>query len=140
MFLCVCMYVYVYCVCDATASFFCRCNCAIRYILDEAMYTCIDAIGLHTLHLAWLPLLRPGSHSRVIKTYYSYVYPHTLQMHHTRQTTRFAQPDRSINHRQNHDERLELKIISRLQRLQKWWLELRREFDKIGMRRFYNVT
>lgn len=135
--MCVCVNACLFvCVCDAIASlsFFSRCNCAVCYILDEAMYICIDAIGLHTLHLAWLPLLPPDSHSRVIKTYYSYV--HTLQKHHTRQTTRFAQPDKSINHRQNHDERLELKIIMQLQHLQACWLEVRREFDKIGTRRF----
>lgn len=45
------------------------------------MYICIDAIGLHTLHLAWLPLLRSDLHSRVIETCYSHVYAHTLQMH-----------------------------------------------------------
>jgi len=52
-----------------------------------------------------------------IKTHYTHVYARTLQTHHTWQTTRFAQPDRSINHRQNHDERHKPKIITRLQRL-----------------------
>lgn len=47
-----CVYI---CVCarDATASpyrFFCRCNCAICYMLDEAIYICIDATGLHILY------------------------------------------------------------------------------------------
>lgn len=71
---CVCVCVYI-CVCarDATASpyrFFCRCNCAICYMLDEAIYIYMYRCDrfTYTLHLAWLPLIRPGSHSRVIKT------------------------------------------------------------------------
>lgn len=77
---------------------------------------CIDAIGLCALHLAWLRLFHSWLLSQVIKIHYSHVYAHTPQTHYTRQTTRFAQPDRSINHRQNHDERLVIEIITRLQR------------------------
>lgn len=81
MCMCVCMCVWVY-VCDTTAFYhFSLDIIAVCYIFDEAMYICIDAIGLHTLHLAWLPLLHPDSHSRVIETCYSYA--HTLQTHQT---------------------------------------------------------
>lgn len=100
-------------MCDTIIFLSSWCNRAIHYILDEAVYICIDAIGLCALHLAWLRLFRPRLLSQVIKIHYSHVYAHTPQTHYTQQTTRFAQPDRSINHRQNHDERLVIEILLR---------------------------
>lgn len=87
------------------------------YILNEALYIFIDAIGL----CAFTPCLAAFISSWVALASYkdslfTRIHAHTPQTHYARQTTRFAQPDRSINHRQNHDERLVIEIITRLQR------------------------
>jgi len=120
----VCMCVYVCAMLLHLFIIFLSCNCAVCYILDEATYISIDAIDLHTSHFAWLPLLRPDSHLRVIFITHTYTHIHCRCTTHDRLPDSHSLTDRSIIGRIMMNDSNLIKIITRLQRLQARWLEL----------------